>query len=297
MLVALLICAAAIVVSGVFVAAVIGGPAGDSPADAAGDAVRFVALGDSYTAGPGIPNQVTAGVPAGCRQSDQNYPHLVASNLRAVDFRDASCSGATTRTLTEPQRTSSGVHRPQLDGVTAATNLVTVGIGGNDVGFMSIVASCATRSPVGRPCRDRYVRDGDNEVKRRVEETASKITEALDAIRARAPRAKILVIGYPAIFPADGSECRPTVPITAEDIAFLNTEIKRLNAALAARAAEGGAGFVDNYKAFNGHDACRSVATRWIEPATPVNPGLSAHPNPAGERAMAEGIIKRVTGR
>ncbi|HVW32598.1 MAG TPA: SGNH/GDSL hydrolase family protein, partial [Acidimicrobiia bacterium] len=62
---------------------------------------RYVALGDSYTAGPGVPNQVPEA--GGCRRSDHNYPHLVAAALHLTDFHDVSCSGARTDHMTAAQ--------------------------------------------------------------------------------------------------------------------------------------------------------------------------------------------------
>ena len=66
----------------------------------------YVALGDSFTAGPVIPNQLDD--PIGCFRSDHNYPHLVAASLRPAKFADASCSGADTENMTH-RRTSTPV--------------------------------------------------------------------------------------------------------------------------------------------------------------------------------------------
>jgi lysophospholipase L1-like esterase len=101
-----------------------------------------VALGDSYTAGPRIPDRT--GAPAGCDRSDHDYPALVAERLglRAADFRDVSCSGATVADLTTPQSTDDGTNPAQLSALSAGTRLVTLGIGGNDIGFASLVTTC-----------------------------------------------------------------------------------------------------------------------------------------------------------
>src|SRR5690242_3722986 len=95
--------------------------------------VNYVALGDSYAAGPLIPAQ--NGSPAGCLRSDHNYPHLVAAADRAASFTDVSCQGATTGNMTQPQGVGLGTNPPQLNALSAGTTLVTLQIGGNDIGF------------------------------------------------------------------------------------------------------------------------------------------------------------------
>src|SRR5687767_10538171 len=83
----------------------------------------YVAPGDSYTSGPKIPRQT--GTPAGCDRSDHNYPALVAHQLgvTAADFRDVSCSGATTTDLTTPQKTPNGTNPAQLSALSTRTRL------------------------------------------------------------------------------------------------------------------------------------------------------------------------------
>src|SRR6266498_1038231 len=103
----------------------------------------YVALGDSYTAGPGIPQQV--GDPPGCVRSDHNYPHLVAPALRLPALRDASCIGAGTADMTSPQNhdVGSSPNPAQFDRLDGNTRVVTLQIGGNDIGFSEIAYACA----------------------------------------------------------------------------------------------------------------------------------------------------------
>src|ERR1700736_496514 len=105
------------------------------PAAGAAPALRgaYVALGDSYTSGPAIPNQdVAAGQ---CYRSDHNYPHLIAPTIGATQFRDASCSGAQTKDMTGTQKADVGPDNPpQFDRLDRNTRLVTLGISGNDIG-------------------------------------------------------------------------------------------------------------------------------------------------------------------
>src|SRR5207302_2787984 len=100
----------------------------------------YAALGDSYAAGPFIPLQES---PYGCLKSSNNYAHLVASQL-GLALADATCSGATTDDMTGSQGVTPGPNPPQFDSVNAATAIVTLQIGGNDIGFSGIAKSCAS---------------------------------------------------------------------------------------------------------------------------------------------------------
>src|SRR5436309_14551088 len=98
------------------------------PAPAGAAPVRYVALGDSYTAGPGIPRQTIES--GGCRRSDHNYPHLVAAALEVARFTDASCAGATTAHMAAPQPLPGGLtNGPQLDALAPAVASATPGTG------------------------------------------------------------------------------------------------------------------------------------------------------------------------
>ncbi len=253
---------------------------------------HYVALGDSYTAGPGIPNQ-TADAP-GCGRSDHNYPHLVAEALGAARLTDVSCGSATTAHMTASQPLAGGVsHPPQLDALDPDVDLVTLGISGNDIGFGEIITSCVVHSvvlPITAPCRAHYTRDGD-ELGRRIEATAPKVAAVLAGIRQRAPQARILVVGYPVILPATGPGCWPLMPIAFGDVAWLRTVEERLNAMLAEQAAAGGATFVDTYSSSVGHDVCRLPGHKWVEGLILTAPGSPVHPNALGMANTARQVL------
>ena len=252
-------------------------PAGPASAQTAG---RYVALGDSYTAGPLIPNQSLS--PLGCLRSDQDYPAEVQRALGFASFADVSCSGADTGDMTAPQGVSPGPNPPQFDALTPATTVVTIGIGGNDIGFSSIIESCVTLNPFATPCRDRYVVNGVDELAGRIQATAPKVAGVIQDIHQRAPGAAVFVVGYPTILPDTGFGCWPSLPIGWNDVAYLRATEKRLNAMLATQAAANGAVYVDTYGPSIGRDACRSSGTRWVEPLVPVNPAAPVHPNARG---------------
>ena len=245
----------------------------------------YVALGDSYTAGPLIPLQSLQ--PLGCLRSDHNYPSLTAPHIGVPKARDVSCSGATTGDMFAPQGVTPGPNPPQLNALDAGTRVVTLGIGGNDIGFSSIIQGCATQNPFGHGCAAGYTAGGHDQIADRINATAPKVDSVLAAIRARAPQAKVLVVGYPTILPDSGSGCYPLVPILGKDVPYLRSKEKQLNAMLAARASAAGDTFVDTYTSSIGHDVCKLPGTKWVEGLVPTSPAAPVHPNADGMRHTA----------
>ncbi|WP_086818958.1 SGNH/GDSL hydrolase family protein [Allokutzneria sp. NRRL B-24872] len=248
---------------------------------------KYVALGDSFTAGPFIPGQRTD--PIGCLRSDRNYPSLLAKQLAPANFVDVSCSGAVIDDMTSPQKVLLGENAPQLDALTPDTDLVTVGVSGNDVGFVPVLAACAlasVRDPFGNPCKDDNTVGGTDKLVQRIEQTAPRVGALLASIKQQAPKAKVLVIGYLRLLPpANG--CWPLVPIARGDVAYLDGLQQRLNAMLAAQATSAGVGYVDTYAPSIGRDVCQLPGTKWVEGLVPTAPAAPVHPNAAGMTAVA----------
>ncbi|MBL1108528.1 SGNH/GDSL hydrolase family protein [Streptomyces sp. 5-8] len=267
--------------------------AGTTPAAAHpaghGREVAYVALGDSYTSGPGIPAQVDAD----CARSDHDYPSLVAARHPATALTDVSCGGATTAEMWRAQ----GSNPPQLDALDRHTDLVTLQIGGNDVGFGSIIGTCArlaAQDPAGNPCERSYTASGYDGLALAVVRTAPKVDRVLREVHARAPHARVVVVGYPDLLPDDGSGCFPQVPFARKDFPYLRDTEKRLNLMLRLVAAVNRAEYVDTYGPTVGHDMCKAPADRWIEPLQPASPAAPAHPNAKGEAAMAQAVLDRL---
>jgi hypothetical protein len=270
------------------------GIGGVSPASAAGPS--YASLGDSYTSGPFIPNQLNN--PRGCLRSDHNYPHLAAL-ARHLSLTDISCSGATTADMESSQSVSGGTNPPQLDAVTASTSIVTLGISGNDIGFVSIVENCAAASPwgptkVGQTCKSYYDPNGHDQIAAAINATGPKVAAVLQAIHSKAPGAKVLVVGYLAILPNTGTGCWPQMPLTLTDVPYLRGEEIRLNAMLATEAAANSATYVDTYTPSTGHNACTAESIRWVEPFKPDSSAAPVHPNAAGEAAMAKILLRKM---
>ena len=246
-------------------------------------AATYTALGDSYAAGPLIPNQSLN--PLGCLRSDHNYAHLTAA-AKSLTLTDVSCSGATTNDMTETQNVEPGPNPPQFNGLNAGTNVVSVTIGGNDIGFTEIIESCITYNPFSTPCKNKYDPGGNDQLAERIANAAPKVGAVLTGIHAHSPNARVFVVNYPDILPS-GSGCWPTIPLSFGDVPYLHATEERLNAMLATAAATNGATLVDWYTPSIGHDACKGSSTRWVEPLIPGELSAPVHPNKAGMAGAA----------
>jgi lysophospholipase L1-like esterase len=254
-------------------------------------AANYVSLGDSYAAGPLIPNQSLS--PLGCLRSDHNYSHLAAPGI-GLTLRDPSCSGATTVDMTQPQNVEFGPNPPQFDSLDAGTTVVSLTIGGNDIGFSEVAQSCITVNPFSHPCLDKYDPGGNDQLAERIAATAPKVAAVLQGIHSHSPAAKIYVVNYPAIFPETGFGCWPQMPIGFSDVPYLRSTEQKLNAMLATQAAANGATLVNWYQASIGHDACKTVLTRWVEPLVPNTLSAPIHPNLAGMQGGANALLAAV---
>jgi lysophospholipase L1-like esterase len=263
-----------------------------SGAASASSGPSYVSLGDSYTSGPLIPRQT--GTPAGCLRSTHNYPSLVAAGIGAASFRDVSCQGATTADMAGPQRVPLGTNPPQLDALSSSTTLVTLGIGGNDIGFASIIVNCTAlslTSPFGSPCKNKYTVGGTDQLAQAVSQAGPRVAAVLVAIHQRAPGARVLVIGYPDVLPNSGHGCWPVVPVAYGDVPYLRGVEAELNSMLASEASANGATFVNTYTDSIGHDFCQPPGVKWVEGLTPTSPAAPVHPNALGEKAMARQVL------
>ncbi len=254
-----------------------------SAAPASASSRNYVALGDSYTAGAGIlPFSPT--ISPLCLQTTLNYPHLIAQ-ANGWNLQDVSCSGATSGDMTTSQYPGVG---PQFDALSGSTNIVTVGIGGNDNDlFLGALVDCGVADiadflNIGSPCKDLY----GNTFADDVSGDASTIGGVLQGIHASAPQAQVFVVGYPDILPQKGN-CYPTMPLTTGDTTYLNGIEKDLNSMLQSEAAANGATFVNTFTGSIGHDACKSSSVRWVNPIIASGGGISVHPNPTGESELA----------
>lgn len=251
----------------------------------------IVALGDSYTAGALLPADVKAS-PLGCLRSRRAYPVLVAAALGA-SLTDAACESAGVGDMTAAEQTSLGTNPPQLNALAPDDSLVLLTLSGDDLGFTNVLDKCMELSftdPWGSPCQAHYTSGGTDQLAALVKAEAPRMAAVLSDIAARAPQARIVVVGYPDMFPLGGG-CWPAVPITDGDIAYLRGIELQVNAMLAADARAAGATFVDTYTPTIGHDFCQREKIRDVEGLLPGSWALPFHPNARGQAAIAAAVL------
>jgi lysophospholipase L1-like esterase len=247
--------ALACLVSSVLLTVLTATPAAASPAD-----WDYIALGDSYSSGVG-----TSGQTGTCMRSPNAYPGLWNAAHKPASFRSVACSGATTSSL----RSS------QLSALTSGTDLVSVTIGGNDVGFASTITTCTLVSDAGCAAK---VAEG-------LELLDEEVPAWLDAtyrdIHAKAPNAKVVVLGYPILF----DESAPTCGFAGMSIPkrkSLNHGAVELNKVIADRARAAGFTWSDVTDDFAGHGICGP--SPWLHGLTVFPPTDSYHPTGTGHR-------------
>ncbi len=255
-----------------------------------------VALGDSYTAGGLLPLDPRA-TPRSCLRSVKAYPVLVAHALDAP-LADAACAGAGVKEMTAAQQTYQGTNPAQFGALRPDTGVVLLTLGGDDLGFLNVLHECMKLSftkPWGNPCQAHYTKGGTDQIAAASATEAPRIAQVLATIRTRAPRARIVVVGYPDMFPQSGG-CWPAVPITSGDVGYLRGIEVAANAMLAAAAQTAGATFVNTYAPTAGHDFCQPESARDIEGLLPGSLTLPFHPNARGQQAIANAVLAALKG-
>ena len=250
---------------------------------------RYVALGSSMAAGPGI-RPTADGAPFRAGRSARNYAHLVAEKL-GFDLVDVTYSNATTaNVLTDPQHGTP----PQVEALDGSEDLVTVTIGGNDVGYVPllmaaglprIVRSVPLLGGVVREMVDPTARD------RALVAVAESLKEVGRTLRQRSPRAKVLFVDYLTLLPATGS----APPLSDVDVALGRRVADTLERLTGEAAADTGCGWVRVAEASREHHPWS--AEPWTtKPGIPF-PGRPAplHPNAAGMRAVADLVVAHAT--
>ena len=270
----------------------------------------LVALGDSFAAGPLIPVQYEQ--PWGCLRSSNNYAHQLASELD-LELTDVTCSGADTGDMWDTHGVSPEKefaeygspfgyeghpgNPPQLDALQPDTDLVTLQIGGNDIGFGSIATTCGQGALTRTGCAKEVAKGKPLE---RIEATRVKLRDVLDEIHRRAPDAAVYVLGYSGIFKIGPTAGCPAMGVEEEDALYLRDIHERLNKMIREVADETGRSYsdtteyVDVYTPSAGHTACDLPLVRWVEPFVPVNAAAPVHPNLGGMTAVKDILVGEV---
>lgn len=257
----------------------------------------YVALGDSYTAAPGVPETESE---SGCSRSSANYPSLVAEELDLV-LADVSCTGADTLALVGSQETGSGPVPPQFLAVVPGVEVVTLGMGGNDEDlFSDLVTTClslASEDPTGSPCRDAMATAGGGDTAEdRIDVIATRLTSALTGVQDRVPDASVVLVGYPQLVPESG-RC-DALPLADGDYAYVRALTEKLGAATAEAAKDAGAKYADVLAASKGHDVCAGAGA-WVNGIANSDGRAAAplHPFAEEQAAVAELVVALLADR
>ena len=261
--------------------------AGPAPARSQG----LVALGDSYSSGEGVPpyDKGTDVRTNRCHRSPRAWPILVAIDL-ALPRISWACSGADTRDTLG-----------QLSHVIATPSVVTLTVGGNDVHFREVLTTCVLTF---RRCDRHYTRRGIDQIETDIAAVERRLPKLYASIRLAAPGARLVVVGYPRIFPAKvptrdaAANCAAWHFISPAEAAYLNKKTDSLNRAVRRAASRAGAQFVDVSRAFRGHEL-RCVGERWVHRLELLRKGrlvakASFHPNALGHRRIADLIAAQL---
>ncbi|MCX0241959.1 SGNH/GDSL hydrolase family protein [Streptomyces drozdowiczii] len=294
-------------------AALTAGAALPSQSAFAADENQWVALGDSYTAGVVRAAGNTFEVPRdGCERTDLSYPQVIDRELGGLfDLTNVSCGAATIDNVTDTPQKPIGRHfppfsedpdypfaavPPQSVAVGPTTDVITVGVGGNTLGFADLLTQCMTlggeSEGEGTPCKDALA----SGIPARLTKVRQDYDRMLTVLHERAPKAKILAVGYPTVIPNDASKCTygdPTqfATITRGDLAWLRKDVlEPLNQAInAATGTQDTADFVDLYTSSRNHSVCD--ATKWVEGIVTLPDQISlVHPNALGHRNAADHV-------
>ncbi|MEU8891795.1 SGNH/GDSL hydrolase family protein [Streptomyces sp. NPDC048442] len=234
--------------------------AGVASADQKAQGVDYVALGDSYSSGVGAGSY--DGSSGNCKRSTKAYPVLWAAKSSPTSFAFAACSGARTGDVTGSQLTA----------LSAATDLVSITVGGNDAGFADVMTTCVLQGESA--CINRV-----NQARAYVDSTLpGKLDAVYDGIRAKSPSARVVVLGYPRFYKIGGT-C--SVGLSEKSRTAINSAADYLNDATAKRAADHGYTFAGVASTFSGHEICTS--SPWLHSLNWGNIGESYHPTAAGQ--------------
>jgi lysophospholipase L1-like esterase len=250
--------------------------------------LRYVAMGDSYSAASGVFPPDPQAAPE-CARSTSNYPHVIAQKIGA-SLTDVTCGAADTSDYFTSQY--QGVP-PQLDALSKSTQLVTMTIGGNDRSvFIDTIVDCGsaglTTAGQGSPCKDKYGSSFSDTIR---QQTYPALVKALKAVHADAPNARVAILGYPWIMPKTVG-CFDKMPIATGDVPYVRGIQATLNDAVRRAAAATGTTYVNLNTVSNGHDACQPIGVRWIEPVLQGTNPVIVHPNALGESKMAAQTMK-----
>ena len=246
-----------------------------TPAAEAASTVNYVALGDSYSSGLGAGSYISSS--GSCDRSTNAYPERWAAAHAPASFVSVACAGATT----------SDVISSQVSALSASTTLVSLTIGGNDAGFSSTMETCVLHST--STCVN-AVTAAESFVSTQL---PARLNSALQQIRAHAPNAKIVLLGYPQLY--DLSKSGTCIGLSTTDRTALNGAADQLDSAMSSAAGRNSATFADVRAQFAHHEICDGAGS-WLNSVNILSISSSYHPTAAGQEQGYEPVFASVAG-
>ncbi|SBT48420.1 SGNH/GDSL hydrolase family protein [Micromonospora narathiwatensis] len=235
---------------------------------------RYVALGDSYASGVGADSYTSES--GSCMRSNNAYPALYNTNIKPASYRSVACSGATT----------TDVINNQLSALSSTTTLVSVTIGGNDVGFSSIMTTCVLNSEA------QCIAAIDAAENKARSELPGKLANVYNGIKSRSPSARVVVVGYPVFYQLGNPIC---VGLTEKSRAKINEGINLVDDIIRTAATSAGFKFADVRSSFVGHQLC-SGGEKWLHALNFLNLTISYHPTAAGQSGGYYPVFRSTAG-
>lgn len=220
----------------------------------------YVALGDSYAAGVGAGSYLSDGTT--CRRSLKGYPGLIASaGGYALNFQ--ACSGATV----------ADVAARQLGALGTTTSMVTITVGGNDIGFADTLSTCLGTNTTACLAA---IAEADAEI---AGVLPGRLTTLFGQVKAKVGSGtKVVVTAYPRLF--NGTDCSILTSFTGDEMTRLNLGADQLAARIKTAATDAGFAYADVPPLFLGHAVCDS--SPWIRNAQLTSSFESFHANASG---------------
>lgn len=240
---------------------------------------QYVSIGSSYAAGYEIqPQEPGAGA---CGRSLLDYPHLVAAKLH-LQLDDVSCGGAV---IADALRQSEGANPPQIDAVTSQTRLVTMTIGGNDVGYIGTAIAC------GQPDSTCTATSNPAQIDAAFQALPNALTRLIQAVRTKAPTAIIVLVTYPRLVAPTACAALHYSPAATRLVGSMGTRLEQVFVRVAKT---DHVRLADPYVLGAKHGPCATDANQWVAGLVASN-GFEYHPTVAGHQEMAH-LVEQTLG-
>jgi len=236
--------------------------------------VHYVALGDSYSSGVGAGSYI--GSSGSCDQSTNAYPALWDTANQPASYVSEACSGATTATVLSSQ----------LSALSTATTLVSITVGGNDVGFSSVMETCVLESTSS------CVSAVNHAEALTASALPGELDSVLSAISAAAPNARVVVLDYPRLY--DLNKSSSCIGLSTTDRTDLNHGADQLDDQIQKAAARHSDVFADVRGYFTGHEICDSSS--WLHSVNFLDVSESYHPTASGQSGAYEPVFSANAG-